>query len=78
MRGRVTAGGATPRRASGVRGAALRGQNGSAFNVLDAFRTDVDGRYEGRGATRATTELMAKLEGYPYDSGGDDSRSSMR
>ncbi len=68
IRGRVTAGGAP---AAGATVSLVRtpGANGAPFDVLDAFRTDVDGRYEG-AVQPGDYRVLARLEGYPYDSGG--------
>ena len=65
--GHVTAGG---RPAGGATISVVKtpGQNGAAYNVLDAFRTDADGNFEGTLAP-GNYKLMAKLSGYPYDSG---------
>ncbi len=67
VRGRVTVAG---RAAAGAVVSVVRtpGQSGAAFNILDALRTDADGQYAGTLAP-GNYKLMAKLNGYPYDSG---------
>jgi hypothetical protein len=44
------------------------GQLGAELNVVDSFRTDAEGRYEGTIAP-GNYVAMAKVEGHPYDSG---------
>jgi hypothetical protein len=67
VRGHVTVAG---RPAAGATVAVVRspGPSGSEFNVLDAFRTDAEGQFEGT-LVPGNYLLMAKLNGYPYDSG---------
>jgi hypothetical protein len=68
IRGHVTAGGAP---AAGATVSVVRapGANGAPFDVLSAFRTDADGRYQGT-IEPGDYIVVARLEGYPYDSGG--------
>jgi hypothetical protein len=65
--GLITAGG---RPAAGAFVSVVRrsNQEGAALEVLNSFRTDAAGRYEGTMAP-GDYLLVAKLDGYPYDSG---------
>jgi hypothetical protein len=67
VRGRVTAGG---RPAAGAFVSVVRrsGVEGAPIEVLNGFRTDATGRYEGT-MPPGDYLLMVKLDGYPYDSG---------
>jgi hypothetical protein len=44
------------------------GPNGSSYDVLSAFETDEDGRFQGNLGP-GDYQLMVAKEGYPYDSG---------
>lgn len=67
VRGRVTAGGEA---AAGAFVSVVRtpGAGGTRYDVFNGFRTDTDGRFAGT-MTPGDYLVMAKLDGYPYDSG---------
>lgn len=69
VRGTVTAGGEP---AAGAIVAAVQrpGEAGAEFNVVSAFRTGPDGTWSG-SLPPGDYVLMARLEGYPYEDGGD-------
>lgn len=68
VRGQVTAGGMP---AAGARVSLVQrpGRDGAAYNVIAAFRTGADGRYQG-SVEPGNYLAVAKVDGYPYDSGG--------
>jgi hypothetical protein len=65
--GLVTAGG-EPAAGAFVSVVQKPGEGGAPYRVLNGFRTDGEGRYEG-SMPPGDYLVMAKLEGYPYDSG---------
>jgi hypothetical protein len=68
LRGQVTAGG-LPAAAARVSLVQKPGSNGADYNVINAFRTDENGRYEGM-VEPGTYRVIAKLDGHPYEGGG--------
>lgn len=67
VRGRVTAGG-TPADGAFVSIVQKPGTGGAPFDVINGFRTGADGRYAG-SLPPGDYLVMAKVDGYPYDSG---------
>ncbi len=67
LRGRVTAGEA-PLRGATVSVVSTPGTLGADYEVISAFRTDAEGRFEGTLPV-GRYGLMAAKEGYPYSSG---------
>ncbi len=67
VRGRVTAGG-SPAPGAFVSVVERPGEVDAPYDVRNGFRTDAEGRYEG-SMPPGDYLIMAKLDGYPYDSG---------